>query len=48
LIGIQQSPAIGRAMMELLLDGEFRTIDLSRLDFDRLLVGREFKETNVS
>ncbi|KAG5889634.1 hypothetical protein JTB14_028914 [Gonioctena quinquepunctata] len=35
--GIQQSPAVGRAISELILDGGFQTIDLTRLGFDRLI-----------
>ena len=35
--GDQFAPAIGRAFMELLINGEFKTIDLSRLTFDRVL-----------
>ncbi|CAL8139548.1 unnamed protein product [Orchesella dallaii] len=46
--GIQQAPAVARATMELLLDGEFRTLDLSRIHFERFLVGKEIKETIVN
>jgi len=35
--GLQQSPASGRAVAELLSDGKFRTIDLSRFSFERIL-----------
>lgn len=45
--GIQQAPAVGRAVMELILDGEYQTIDLSRFSFDRLLVGKEVREQNI-
>lgn len=34
----QHGPAVGRAVMELILDGEFKTIDLSRFAFDRILL----------
>ena len=33
--GLQQAPAIGRALAELLISGTFRTIDLSRFCFER-------------
>ncbi|XP_017097823.2 FAD-dependent oxidoreductase domain-containing protein 1 [Drosophila bipectinata] len=42
--GIQQSIAAGRAISELIIDGQFRTIDLSRLTFDRLIVERPIYE----
>ncbi|KAH8412963.1 hypothetical protein KR009_007195 [Drosophila setifemur] len=42
--GIQQSLAVGRAVSELIMDGQFRTIDLSRLSFDRLIVDRPMYE----
>jgi len=45
--GIQQAPAVGRAMMEMILDGEFVTTDLSKFNFDRFLVGKEVKEQNI-
>ncbi len=35
--GLQQSPAAGRAISELLVHGQFQTIDLSRFSFDRIL-----------
>ncbi|GMH87014.1 hypothetical protein TrVE_jg13482 [Triparma verrucosa] len=33
--GLQQSPAVGRAVSELVEDGKFRTIDLDRFKFER-------------
>ncbi|KAH8298143.1 hypothetical protein KR018_008517 [Drosophila ironensis] len=42
--GVQQSLAVGRAVSELVMDGQFRTIDLSRLSFDRLLVDQPMYE----
>ena len=45
--GLQQSPAAGRAIAELVVHGEFRTIDLTRLGYDRLLAGRPLREANV-
>ncbi|XP_037806168.1 FAD-dependent oxidoreductase domain-containing protein 1 [Lucilia sericata] len=45
--GIQQTPAVGRAISELIIDGKFRTIDLSRLGFDRIIVDRPMFESNI-
>ncbi|EFA03961.2 FAD-dependent oxidoreductase domain-containing protein 1 [Tribolium castaneum] len=42
--GIQQAPAIGRAVAELILDGDFKTIDLTRFGFDRLIVDKPMYE----
>ncbi|EDW11810.2 FAD-dependent oxidoreductase domain-containing protein 1 [Drosophila mojavensis] len=42
--GIQQTPALGRAISELIMDGQFRTLDLSRLGFDRLIVDKPMYE----
>ena len=46
-LGIQQSPAVGLAIAELLLDGKFQTIDLSRLGFDRLITHKPLYETEI-
>ncbi|MBI4184469.1 MAG: FAD-binding oxidoreductase [Proteobacteria bacterium] len=35
--GLQHGPAMGRAMKELLLDGGYQTIDLSRFSYQRVL-----------
>lgn len=43
-LGLQQSPAVGRAISELIIDAQFRTIDLSRLAFDRIIVDRPIFE----
>ena len=45
--GLQQSPAIGLAVSELITCGEYRTLDLSRLGFDRLAASRPVREKNV-
>jgi sarcosine oxidase len=45
--GLQQAPAVGRAMAELLLTGGFRTIDLARFGPDRFLRGDLIHEANV-
>ncbi|MFW6115179.1 MAG: NAD(P)/FAD-dependent oxidoreductase [Thermodesulfobacteriota bacterium] len=38
--GLQQSPAIGKCLSELIQFGEYRTIDLSCFSFDRFEAGR--------
>jgi FAD-dependent oxidoreductase domain-containing protein 1 len=45
--GIQQSPAVGRAVAELILHGSYRTIDLSPFGYERLSAGRPIRELNV-
>lgn len=45
--GIQQSPAVGRAVAELILDGKFQTIDLTRLGFDRLIMDKPMFEERI-
>lgn len=45
--GIQQSPAVGRAIMECILHGEFNTINLERFGFERFLIGEPLHERNI-
>lgn len=45
--GMQQSPAVGRGVSELITHGEFRTIDLSRLGYDRIARNEPFLESAV-
>ncbi|KAL1123695.1 hypothetical protein AAG570_001468 [Ranatra chinensis] len=45
--GIQQAPGVGRAVMEMLIDGEFKTIDLSRLSFERYIEKIPLWESNI-
>ncbi len=45
--GLQQSPGIGRALAELALDGGFRTLDLTRLGWARVLANEPLLERNV-
>jgi len=45
--GIQQAPAVGRGLAELILHGRYRTLNLSPLGWQRLLDGRPLVERNV-
>ncbi|MGL5116331.1 MAG: NAD(P)/FAD-dependent oxidoreductase, partial [Beijerinckiaceae bacterium] len=45
--GLQQSPAVGRGLAELILEGGFGTLDLSALSPERLITGRPLLERNV-
>ncbi|RZC41304.1 FAD-dependent oxidoreductase domain-containing protein 1 [Asbolus verrucosus] len=45
--GIQQSPAAGLAIAELILDGRFKTIDLTRMGFDRLITNKPLYEIGI-
>jgi glycine/D-amino acid oxidase-like deaminating enzyme len=44
--GLQQSPAMGRATSELILHGEYRTLDLRRFGYERILAGEPLVEAN--
>ncbi|KAJ7360338.1 hypothetical protein OS493_016970 [Desmophyllum pertusum] len=45
--GIQQSPAAGRAVSELILDSGFQTIDLTALGYERVLRNEPVREINI-
>lgn len=45
--GLQHSPAVGRAVAELIMEGGFKTIDLSALDFRRILKREPVLERNI-
>ncbi len=45
--GLQQGPATGRGVAELILHGGFVTLDLSALGFERVLRGQPLVERNV-
>ena len=45
--GLQQSPAMGRGIAELIAYGEYRSLDLSAFDVNRVARGERFVETAV-
>ncbi len=45
--GLQQSPAIGRGVAELIVNGEYQTLDLGPLGFKRIDDGEPFVETVI-
>jgi glycine/D-amino acid oxidase-like deaminating enzyme len=45
--GLQHSPAIGRALSELVTFGEFRTLDLAALGWSRIVNNRPYLEANI-
>lgn len=45
--GIQQSPAVGLAVAELIVHGNYRTLDLSPFGYERISAGRPIRELSV-
>ncbi len=45
--GLQQAPAVGRAIAELIQHGAFRSLDLSRFSYERVIANRPLRELNV-
>lgn len=45
--GIQQAPAVGRGITELIMDGQYKTINLVRLGFDRIITVEPMYEENI-
>ena len=45
--GLQQSPAIGKGISELIVFGEYRSLDLSSLDYNRLVENKPVRENSI-
>lgn len=45
--GLQQSPAVGRGLSEIVIHGQWRSLDLSPFSYERLLENRPIRELNV-
>ena len=45
--GLQQSPAVGRALAELVVAGRFETLDLSAFGWQRVIAQQPMREINV-
>nr|XP_054755475.1 FAD-dependent oxidoreductase domain-containing protein 1-like [Lytechinus pictus] len=45
--GIQQSPAVGQAISDLIFEGKFVEIDLNRMGFERFLNKQHVRESNI-
>lgn len=46
--GVMHAPAVGRALAELVLDGGYQTIDLSRLGYERVLADDPYPEIGIT
>ena len=45
--GLQQSPAVGRGLAELVVEGRYATLDLAPLGYERIIAGRPMIERNI-
>ena len=45
--GIMHAPAVGRALAELVLDGGYRTIDVARMEFGRVVENAPYPELGI-
>ena len=46
--GIMHAPAVGRALSELVLHGSYQSIDLARLEYDRVRRNEPYAETGIN
>jgi len=45
--GLMHAPAVGRALAELVLDGRFNTLDLSRMGYARVVANTPYAERGI-
>ncbi|CDX63344.1 FAD-dependent oxidoreductase domain-containing protein 1 [Mesorhizobium plurifarium] len=45
--GLQQAPAVGKSIAELVMHGGYRTIDCTAFGYERVAQGKAFRELNV-
>lgn len=45
--GLQQAPAVGKSIAELIMHGGYRTVDCRAFGYERVAEGRAFRELNV-
>ena len=45
--GLQQAPAVGKAIAELIVHGAWRTVNCDAFGYERIAEGRPFRELNV-
>ena len=45
--GMMHAPAAGRAVAELITEGAFQTLDLSRLGYERIILGEPYAEVGI-
>lgn len=45
--GLMHAPAVGRALAELVLEGGFRTIDLARMGYSRVVANQPYPERGI-
>ena len=45
--GLQQRPAVGRGISEIVIYGEYRSLDLSQLNFNRFIEDKPFLERAI-
>jgi FAD-dependent oxidoreductase domain-containing protein 1 len=45
--GLMHAPAVGRALSELIVHGEYRTLDLTRMGYHRILTQTAYPETGI-